>query len=97
MQNRFVGSNVPEITASAPIIGTPIGRAGLQVELRAGMIPYNPSGLIRVGEAEFTWYLHEMLQQSALLTLAPIGKPRSLTSRAPTIPQALNPTSSTPS
>ncbi|WAO90013.1 Hypothetical protein NCS54_00742000 [Fusarium falciforme] len=46
------------------IIGEPIGRKGLKVELEAEMIPYTPEELIEIGNQEFEWCEKEMIKQS---------------------------------
>ncbi|KAK7431635.1 hypothetical protein QQZ08_001853 [Neonectria magnoliae] len=46
------------------IVGEPIGRAGLEVELKAEMIPYTPEQLIEIGNQEFEWCEREMIAQS---------------------------------
>jgi hypothetical protein len=38
-----------------PIVGDPIGAAGLRLDLAHEMIPYSPEELIAVGEREFAW------------------------------------------
>src|SRR4029079_6312480 len=43
-----------------PVIGDPIGRAGLLDALEAEMIPYTPEELIAIGEKEFVWCDAEM-------------------------------------
>ena len=42
------------------IIGDPIGRNGLLVELEAERIPYTPEELIDIGEKQYEWCLREM-------------------------------------
>ncbi|RYC55298.1 hypothetical protein CHU98_g10909 [Xylaria longipes] len=42
------------------IVGEPIGRDGLLVELEAEMIPYSPEELLRIAESEYTWCEREM-------------------------------------
>lgn len=42
-----------------PIIGDPIGAAGLAEDLRAEMIAYEPAQLIALAEREFTWIEQE--------------------------------------
>jgi len=42
------------------IVGDPIGREGLLVELEAEKIPYTPEELINIGEKEYEWCLKEM-------------------------------------
>ncbi|KAH6960412.1 hypothetical protein DER45DRAFT_482337 [Fusarium avenaceum] len=49
------------------IIGEPIGREGLEVELEAEMIPYTPEELIKIGNQEFKWCEKEMIKQSEAL------------------------------
>ncbi|KAM0235006.1 hypothetical protein ACHAP5_009868 [Fusarium lateritium] len=49
------------------IIGEPIGREGLEVELEAEMIPYTPEELIKIGNQEFEWCEKEMIKQSQAL------------------------------
>lgn len=49
------------------IVGEPIGRAGLEVELQAEMIPYGPEELIEIGNQEFDWCEREMIKQSQAL------------------------------
>ncbi|KAH7311478.1 hypothetical protein B0I35DRAFT_357658 [Stachybotrys elegans] len=49
------------------IVGEPIGRAGLEVELQAEMIPYTPEELIEIGNQEFEWCEAEMKKQSQAL------------------------------
>jgi uncharacterized protein (DUF885 family) len=49
------------------IVGEPIGRAGLEVELAAEMIPYTPEELIAVGNQEFAWCESEMVAQAQAL------------------------------
>lgn len=46
------------------IIGEPIGRKGLEVELEAEMITYTPEELIEIGNQEFEWCEKEMIKQS---------------------------------
>jgi uncharacterized protein (DUF885 family) len=49
---------------SSDIIGDPIGREGLMVELAAEMIPYTPEELIAVGWKELAWCETEMKKAS---------------------------------
>ncbi|KAI1429675.1 hypothetical protein F5Y12DRAFT_330271 [Xylaria sp. FL1777] len=42
------------------IVGEPIGRDGLIVELEAEMIPYSPEELLRIAEREYVWCEREM-------------------------------------
>ena len=49
---------------SSDIIGDPIGRDGLMVELASEMIPYTPEELIAVGWKELEWCENEMKKAS---------------------------------
>jgi len=49
---------------SSDIIGDPIGREGLMVELAAEMIPYTPEDLIAIGWKELDWCENEMKKAS---------------------------------
>ncbi|HEY7182972.1 MAG TPA: DUF885 family protein, partial [Blastocatellia bacterium] len=49
---------------SSDIIGDPIGREGLMVELAAEMIPYTPEELIAIGWKELAWCENEMKKAS---------------------------------
>jgi hypothetical protein len=44
----------------APIVGEPIGEAGLAADLRREMIPYSPAELIALAERELAWGEAEM-------------------------------------
>ena len=55
----------PGDDADDAIIGEPIGRAGLLAELEAEMIPYSPSELVAIGEAEYAWCEAEMIKAAA--------------------------------
>jgi uncharacterized protein (DUF885 family) len=48
--------------AEEPIIGNPIGAAGLSADLAYEMIPYSPAELVRIAEREFAWTEAEMLR-----------------------------------
>ncbi|KAF2971613.1 hypothetical protein GQX73_g1975 [Xylaria multiplex] len=52
------------------IIGEPIGRDGLLVELEAEMIPYSPKELLQIAEHEYTWCEREMKAAAAQLGYA---------------------------
>ncbi|KAI0450217.1 hypothetical protein F5B21DRAFT_491652 [Xylaria acuta] len=52
------------------IVGEPIGRDGLLVELEAEMIPYSPEELLRIAEREYAWCEREMETAAARLGLA---------------------------
>lgn len=56
------------------IVGEPIGRAGLEVELEAEMIPYTPEELIEIGIQEFDWCEKEMIKQSQALGYGDVWK-----------------------
>lgn len=49
------------------IIGEPIGRKGLEVELEAEMISYTPEELIQIGNQELEWCMAEVKKQSRAL------------------------------
>ncbi len=49
---------------TSDIIGDPIGREGLMVELAAEMIPYTPEELIALGWKELAWCENEMKKAS---------------------------------
>ncbi|HKG60415.1 MAG TPA: DUF885 family protein [Pyrinomonadaceae bacterium] len=49
---------------SSDIIGDPIGREALLVELRSEMIPYTPEEIIAIGEKEMAWCENEMKKAS---------------------------------
>ncbi|PYS74315.1 MAG: DUF885 domain-containing protein [Acidobacteria bacterium] len=49
---------------SSDIVGDPIGRDALIVELKSEMIPYTPEELIAIGEKEMAWCENEMKKAS---------------------------------
>ena len=49
------------------IVGEPIGRDGLLVELEAEMIPYNPEELLGIADEKYAWCEKEMKKASAEL------------------------------
>jgi hypothetical protein len=49
---------------SSDIVGDPIGREALMVELSSEMIPYTPEELIAIGEKEMAWCENEMKKAS---------------------------------
>jgi uncharacterized protein (DUF885 family) len=49
---------------SSDIVGDPIGREGLMVELASEMIPYTPEELIAIGWKELDWCENEMKKAS---------------------------------
>lgn len=52
LREKIVGSKEGE---DEPIVGDPIGEAGLRLDLEKEMIPYSAEELIAVGEREFAW------------------------------------------
>ncbi|KAF4455585.1 hypothetical protein F53441_2109 [Fusarium austroafricanum] len=65
VQTKLAGMN--KKGGEDAIIGEPIGRKGLEVELEAEMIPYTPEELIKIGNQEFEWCEKEMIKQSEAL------------------------------
>jgi hypothetical protein len=65
VQTKLAGVN--QADGKDTIIGEPIGRQGLEVELEAEMIPYSPEELIEIGNQEFAWCEKEMIAQSQAL------------------------------
>ena len=61
VRERIVGW--PE-GAEEPIVGDPIGRKGMEADLRRDMIPYTPEELIAIAEREFAWCDARMLEAS---------------------------------
>ena len=62
VETKLAGMN--QKNGKDAIIGEPIGRKGLEVELEAEMIPYTPEELIEIGNQEFEWCEKEMIKQS---------------------------------
>jgi uncharacterized protein (DUF885 family) len=58
------GTGAARAGDSSDIIGDPIGREGLMVELAAEMIPYTPEELIALGWKELAWCENEMKKAS---------------------------------
>ena len=58
------GGNNARPGDSSDIIGDPIGREALLVELRSEMIPYTPEEIIAIGEKEMAWCENEMKKAS---------------------------------
>jgi len=58
------GSNAARPGDSSDIVGDPIGREALLVELRSEMIPYTPEEIIAIGEKEMAWCENEMKKAS---------------------------------
>ena len=61
LRGRVVGESEGE---DAPIVGDPIGAAGLEADLLHEMIPYSAAELIRIAEREFAWCEAEMKRAS---------------------------------
>ncbi|MGH9753427.1 MAG: DUF885 family protein [Blastocatellia bacterium] len=61
---RGNGAGAARPADSSDIIGDPIGREGLMVELAAEMIPYTPEELIAIGWKELAWCESEMKKAS---------------------------------
>jgi hypothetical protein len=64
LRERVVGIRPGE---EDPIIGDPIGTAGLIADLRYELIPYSPAELVRIAEREFAWTETEMRRAAAEL------------------------------
>jgi uncharacterized protein (DUF885 family) len=58
------GGNNARPGDSSDIVGDPIGREALLVELRSEMIPYTPEEIIAIGEKEMAWCENEMRKAS---------------------------------
>lgn len=58
------GQSAARAGDSSDIVGDPIGRDALLVELRSEMIPYTPEELIAIGEKEMAWCENEMKKAS---------------------------------
>jgi uncharacterized protein (DUF885 family) len=56
LRERIVGA-IPG--QDEPIVGNPIGRDGLVVDLEREMIPYTPEELLAIGEREYAWCVEE--------------------------------------
>ncbi|HUE77907.1 MAG TPA: DUF885 family protein [Longimicrobiales bacterium] len=61
LRERVVGVRPGE---DPPIVGDPIGVAGMEADLLREMIPYSPAELIRIAEREFAWCEAEMRRAS---------------------------------
>lgn len=61
LKEKIVGIKPDEV---APIVGDPIGREALLVELENEMIPYTPEELIDLAKKEMAWCDAEMLKAS---------------------------------
>ena len=64
LRERVVGKKTTDSTAAGentgPIVGDPIGAAGLQEDLDYEMIPYTPDELIAIAQREYAFSLSEM-------------------------------------
>ena len=58
LRQKVAGLNDVE---SDPVLGSPVGRAALESELTAEMIPYDPERLIKLAEREFDWCQQQMI------------------------------------
>ncbi|KAI0875741.1 hypothetical protein GGS24DRAFT_515120 [Hypoxylon argillaceum] len=70
VRDHIIGSDDDDDDDDETIVGEPIGRAGLLVELEAEMIPYSPEELLRIAEREYAWCETEMRTAAAHLGLA---------------------------
>ncbi len=61
LRSRIVGI---EPGQEDPIVGDPIGAAGLRSDLVHDMIPYTPAELVAIAEREFEWLDQQMLRAS---------------------------------
>jgi len=61
---RRPGGSAARPGDSSDIVGDPIGREALLVELRSEMIPYTPEEIIAIGEKEMVWCENEMKKAS---------------------------------
>jgi hypothetical protein len=59
IRDRYAGD-----VASGPVIGDPIGEAGLRAHLAREMIPYTAEELIAIAEIEFRWMEEALLEAS---------------------------------
>ncbi len=59
---KFLRQKVAGLTdaENAPVIGSPIGRAALESEIAAEMIPYDPERLLKLADREFDWCQQQM-------------------------------------
>ena len=61
LRERIVGAVAGQ---EEPIVGDPIGREALLVDLEREMIPYTPEELLAIGEKEYAWCLEEAKKAS---------------------------------
>ena len=67
LRERVVGLKPADAEGAAnsgPIVGDPIGRKGLDEDLKHEMIPYTPEELIAIAEREYAFSLSEMKKAS---------------------------------
>jgi uncharacterized protein (DUF885 family) len=67
LREKVVGARKGE---DEPIVGDPIGREALLLELRHERIPYGPEELIAIAEREFAWCEEEMRRAAREMGLA---------------------------
>ncbi|KAI1750236.1 hypothetical protein F4782DRAFT_509769 [Xylaria castorea] len=67
VRDKIIGSSGDD---DNKIVGEPIGRDGLLVELEAEMIPYSPEELLRIAEREYAWCEREMKAAASQLGFA---------------------------
>jgi hypothetical protein len=61
LRERIVGAIAGQ---EEPIVGDPIGRDALLVDLEREMVPYTPEELLAIGEKEYAWCLEEAKKAS---------------------------------
>jgi uncharacterized protein (DUF885 family) len=61
LRERVVGAVAGQ---EEPIVGDPIGRDALLVDLEREMVPYTPEELLAIGEKEYAWCLEEAKKAS---------------------------------
>jgi uncharacterized protein (DUF885 family) len=61
LRERIVGA-IPD--QEEPIVGDPIGREALLIDLEREMIPYTPEELLKIGEKEYGWCVEEAKKAS---------------------------------
>jgi hypothetical protein len=66
---REKGAGIDPKQRDEPIVGDPIGRAGLVEELAKELVAYTPEELIALAEREFAWVDHELRRAAAEMGL----------------------------
>lgn len=56
--------NVGDGARTGPILGEPIGREALLVELEAAFVPYTPEELVQIADREMAWCTARMIEAS---------------------------------